>query len=444
MGRALAAEGRHALRRRVESAWMELGGPATVRDARALEDAQAFLDKLDGLENEQSLPAGSAFDALFVDLFAGPDPQATAQLQVMTVHRAKGLEFDAVILVGLGRARLERDPALLHWMEVAQPEDPQGLLIAPIKRTGSQPDALSGYVAARLKESEAYERARLLYVAATRAREELHLFGHVTFRLDRKEAELKLNNPERGSALSLLWPKLKPVFVSAFAGRDADTPRAMQPSPIDMPLRRIALSWTAPQPDVPVAMPAAPRMDDTPVRPEFDWATETIRHVGTVVHLELERWSELAQLPASADIEKSRARLARLLRANGVPRGMVPEALERVVRALRSTLADPRGRWIFDASHREARSELALSSQHQGEFISVKIDRTFVDAGGVRWVVDFKTSTHLGTGLEEFLDSEVLRYRPQLDRYAELVSAAGPQPVRRGLYFPLLGSWREW
>ena len=444
MARALAAEGRYSLRRRVESAWLELGGPSAVRDARALEDSQAFLDKLDAIENEQSLPAGNAFDALFVDLFAGPDPHASAQLQVMTVHRAKGLEFDAVILVGLGRSRLDRDPALLHWMEVAQPQDPPGLLIAPIKRTGSEPDALSTYVAARLKESESFERARLLYVAATRAREELHLFGHVTFRLDKKDGELKLNSPERGSALSLLWPKLKPVFTEAFAARDPQSPRPAPPSPIDVPLRRIALKWTAPQPDVAVAMQAAPRMDDVPVRPEFDWATETTRHVGTVVHLELERWSELPQLPTPADMEKSRDRLARLLRANGVPRAMVADALERVVGALQSTLGDPRGRWIFDVSHREARSELALSAQAQGEFVSVRIDRTFLDQAGVRWVVDFKTSTHLGAGLEEFLDSEVNRYRPQLERYAQFVRTAGPQPVRQGLYFPLLKSWREW
>jgi len=72
------------------------------------------------------------------------------------------------------------------------------------------------------------------------------------------------------------------------------------------------------------------------------------------------------------------------------------------------------------------------------------IDRAFVDAAGVRWIVDYKTSRHEGAGREEFLDREQERYRPQLERYAALMRKLGPEPVRLGLYFPLLGAWREW
>jgi hypothetical protein len=41
------------------------------------------------------------------------------------------------------------------------------------------------------------------------------------------------------------------------------------------------------------------------------------------------------------------------------------------------------------------------------------------------------------------MDREVERYRLQLARYARLLRAFGPQPVRCGLYFPLLAGWRE-
>jgi ATP-dependent exoDNAse (exonuclease V) beta subunit len=74
----------------------------------------------------------------------------------------------------------------------------------------------------------------------------------------------------------------------------------------------------------------------------------------------------------------------------------------------------------------------------------VVIDRTFIDASGVRWIVDYKTSRHEGAGLDAFLDSERERYRPQLERYATLMRKLAPEPVRLGLYFPLLGGWREW
>ncbi len=67
-----------------------------------------------------------------------------------------------------------------------------------------------------------------------------------------------------------------------------------------------------------------------------------------------------------------------------------------------------------------------------------------LSTAGVRWVIDYKTSQHLGSGIEQFLDREVERYRPQLQRYGQLARRLGPEPVRLGLYFPLMGAWREW
>jgi ATP-dependent helicase/nuclease subunit A len=70
------------------------------------------------------------------------------------------------------------------------------------------------------------------------------------------------------------------------------------------------------------------------------------------------------------------------------------------------------------------------------------LDRSFIDAG-IRWVVDYKTSQHQGSGVEQFLDREVERYRPQLQRYGRLAQKLGPEAVRLGLYFPLMRAWRE-
>ena len=109
-----------------------------------------------------------------------------------------------------------------------------------------------------------------------------------------------------------------------------------------------------------------------------------------------------------------------------------------------STLNDARGRWLFDPGHSDAHSEYALTGMRDGTPVHVVLDRSFVDAEGVRWIVDFKLSQHQGAGREAFLDSEQERYRPQLDAYAEVVRGLGTQPIRLGLYFPLLSGWREW
>ena len=71
-------------------------------------------------------------------------------------------------------------------------------------------------------------------------------------------------------------------------------------------------------------------------------------------------------------------------------------------------------------------------------------DRSFVDDQGVRWVIDYKTSRHVGGGLEEFLDREVERYRPQLQRYAQLAQETGAGTGASGFVLSLMRAWREW
>jgi ATP-dependent exoDNAse (exonuclease V) beta subunit len=77
-----------------------------------------------------------------------------------------------------------------------------------------------------------------------------------------------------------------------------------------------------------------------------------------------------------------------------------------------------------------------------GEAVRGLVDRTFIDAG-VRWIIDFKTSAHEGGRLESFHDEQQRRYRDQMERYARILTPLG-NPVRLGLYFPLLDEWREW
>jgi ATP-dependent exoDNAse (exonuclease V) beta subunit len=117
-------------------------------------------------------------------------------------------------------------------------------------------------------------------------------------------------------------------------------------------------------------------------------------------------------------------------------------AAERVAVALARALADRHGRFVL-ASHEEARSELRLTLRAGSTLEHIRLDRTFV-ADGERWIVDFKTSQHEGGSLSEFLDSEVVRYAPQLERYAAAVAATDSRRVQLALYFPLLGELRAW
>src|SRR5258706_10891958 len=108
---------RGTLREQVEACWLALGGPACVADRTELEDAEIYLDELERLEE-----AGSADPAVLAaaleKLYALPDLEAPERLQVMTIHKAKGLEFDTVIIPGLDRVPRQGDQPLFQWKEL--------------------------------------------------------------------------------------------------------------------------------------------------------------------------------------------------------------------------------------------------------------------------------------------------------------------------------------
>ncbi len=70
--------------------------------------------------------------------------------------------------------------------------------------------------------------------------------------------------------------------------------------------------------------------------------------------------------------------------------------------------------------------------------------RGLIDEHGIRWIIDYKTGSHLGGDPTAFIDNEQQRYQGQLERYAALMGGLEQRPIRLGLYFPLLTGWREW
>jgi ATP-dependent helicase/nuclease subunit A len=147
----------------------------------------------------------------------------------------------------------------------------------------------------------------------------------------------------------------------------------------------------------------------------------------------------------AARISQSRSIYAAALAERGLGPKDAGDAAAQVEQALLRLISDERGRWTL-APHEDAQSEYALSCVlDSGRVEHFKLDRTFVDEDGTRWIIDYKTARHEGSGLDAFLDSEQVRHKQQLDNYARVLRQLEPgRPIRVGLYFPLLGGWREW
>lgn len=441
---------RRPLRRLVEGAWIALGGPACAADPTDLADALAYLDLLEQLEKGADLAELDVLSERVEELFALPDVEATPRLQLMTIHKAKGLQFHTVIVPGLGRLPKHGEPPLLAWAERPNPRTREiDLLLAPIRESGKDPEPIFNFLMQYDGTKGHYEDGRVLYVAATRAIDRLHLLGHAN--VSEKNGAREISPPSRSSLLYHLWDTVRPEFDKALsgvaAGTNNNTPADVTVNPSPVLLSRLPLDWRLP------AIPASVAWDQAEAaieavevlpRVEFEWAREIIRHVGTVVHWVLQHIGRDGLENWNADrARKLRPTLARRLVEEGVPPAQLEAAVTRAEAALIRTLSDGRGRWILDQKHTDAHGEYALSGVVNGEFVSVILDRTFVDDDGVRWIIDYKASSHEGGGLDEFLDREQERYAAQLERYALLMGKMDARPIRLGLYFPLLGGWRD-
>jgi ATP-dependent exoDNAse (exonuclease V) beta subunit len=429
-----------ALREWLEGVWIALGGPACAETQTGLEDAEAFFDLLEEMDEGGVLDV-AAFEERIQNLYARPDSLAGDSLQVMSIHKAKGLQFDVVIVPGLGRRTRSDESRLMLWLERPRLRGAPDLLLAPIHATGAGADRTYEYLKLIEKRKSELETGRLLYVVATRAKRELHLLGHTAYEIKNGVAALK--PPESTSLLRRMWASAEPVFQEALShiATEAQSQTVAQARTPQV-IQRLVPEWRLPAPrrSLPTANPPAER---APAVVSFRWAGDTLRHTGSVVHQMLRRIAEDGADEWNRERIEGRAPAYRAaLAARGVPPEELAQAVEQVGRALTRILEDERGRWIL-ASRPDAACEYPLCGMVDGEIVSVRVDRTFVDADGVRWIVDYKTSTHQGAGLETFLDNERERYRSQLELYRRIFSAMKEGPVRAALYFPLLNGWRE-
>lgn len=443
---ALAHRRRLPLRLWVERTWRALGGPAAVETAGDLEDARAFFELLEGIDEAGDIDDVTELDERLSDLYARPDPAADPRLQVMTIHKAKGLEFDTVILPGLERGGRGEDQKLLMWMERPREDGTTDLLLAPVRAADTDRDRLYRYVAGLSKEKEALEQGRLLYVAATRARRRLHLIARLDV-AETDEGGVEPGSPKSGSMLALLWPVIAERFGEAFdahgpgpvTGRDGERPPPA--------IRRLARDWRPPAPGADIEWQAEPPTEpgETEGALVFDWASELARHVGTVVHRVLQYLADNGLAGRDDDwIEARRPVFRAMLAREAVPAEWLDEGVDRVCTAISRVLSDEDGRWILDGPHETAASEYGVAGRLDGRPVTAVMDRTFVDERGVRWIVDYKTGTHEGGDRAGFLESERERYREQLERYARLMSVMEDRPIRLGLYFPMLRELVDW
>ncbi len=421
-----------SLRCRVERAWFHLGGPAILPDPHAIDNIYRYLDVISKMEVAGSIPDVADLEAALDTEHVSSD--ISARLQVMTMHRAKGLQFDHVLLTGLGRVPRSREQSVLSWFDIPDEHGRSQKVISPVgPRAELDRDPVHSYIGKVETEKDKNELGRLLYVACTRARKSLHLLGNA------RVLQRGLR-PDPRSLLNLLWPMVEDHFESAFDPDAHHGIDGMDDGWLMPELTRFDPPWTTPEaPPVPVRREIGGATDDHS-RVQFYWVGEGARFAGTLVH----RWLQLAAAGRVDLCSEPRPQILqtseRWLHEAGIDADTAAPVVRRIDEALQGIIGDEKGRWLLEG---EGHAELALSGVLNNRIESVVLDRVRIDDDGTHWIVDYKTSSHEGGDLQEFLSAETDRYRPQLGKYAQLYRNYADVDIRCALYFPLLREFVE-
>jgi ATP-dependent exoDNAse (exonuclease V) beta subunit len=467
---AATQRGRLATAQWVERTWRSLGGDIYLKSDE-MANAHRYLQLLDEVEEQIGSPDLRLLKMRLKKLYAEARVSSGA-VDLMTIHGAKGLEWDVVIVPGLEKKARMSNRRLLTWNEIdLRDETAAHVVLAPIPGKGEESRALNDWLNSIEKAREAAERKRLFYVACTRAREELHLFAAPEAKTDGSAS------PMYGTLLSAAWPAAERHFTEEEVTSD-DLYRVLvmsngTASPIsanDELVGDIAAVAAKERPAMlerlPLSFSPATRFAETRKLTYGDIGIEAAenhferpegsfeaRIFGNAVHGFLELAAkQLAQGSGAEEMLKEiagwRQRISAVLRSDGVAIASVERLTSRVIVALENTLRDAEGRWILEA-RADASTEFALTSWVEARR-SLRLDRIFragttpLFAGdNCLWIVDYKTSTHGREGVEEFLASEREKYEPQMAAYARMMRETA-ENIRVGLYYPMLARLAWW
>jgi ATP-dependent helicase/nuclease subunit A len=458
----------------LERTWHALGAPLFL-DEESLANAVAFFDTLAQMPASCFGTLDESLNQRLEELYAEPDPSVSEScgVQLMTIHSAKGLEFEVVLVPQLHKLGKRDDSPLFQWLlrrRAGTTEDE--LLLAPIGYKHGDNPRLYDWVGQKSLRRLQQEEKRLLYVACSRAIHELHLFASIKLKQNGD-----LARPTKGSLLAAGWDGLERRIAGATQPAPASNvvmmPDASSPAGNGtvlslaaaaqrQVLRRLPAEWfhhaASESQHIPDKAIRTARPISEPAIEDFGFGSRLARVQGIVLHTLLER----AAAGASGDRPEWGRLTDALLRQHGLTPADTASARSAILEGIRNALSHEEGRWLLAARDSapgdHAWNERSWTSTKEGRMLRQRPDRVFFagDSPGAPgteylWIVDYKTaSLAAGGDRDSFLTGSREQYRSQLESYSKLFrklpamdDAAAEREHRLAIYHPML-PWLDW
>ncbi|MDG2501911.1 MAG: UvrD-helicase domain-containing protein [Porticoccaceae bacterium] len=428
--------GRKNLRDNLEQLWLALGGSNTLMASSDLDDIRAYLDLLEVWQVAGTVSDWNGFEQAVDKLYAAPAPQSGSQnsniIQIMTIHKSKGLEFDHVLLPGLTRGSGSDKKPLLRWREHIDEYNQMSLIMAPLGAHDEEDDSVYKYLKHEDAVATRLENTRVLYVAATRAIRNLYLFANL-----KPTKKHGWQAPGKTTLLAPIWQTIEAgISDGSYSIDQSDTDKEAQPRVSLTSMRRLPSGYAAQLNNANAMLLGTEQTQAISAGDNDADLSLRARLLGTVMHRTLKQVANegIDRWPAMRVQQLPTAWVAQLKELGILA---TDKELNALSDGLTAMLSDPRGQWILQ-SHPQAQCEQALGyhhreSNHAGTSV---IDRTFVDQG-IRWIIDYKFSKPAASETEQqFIARQSASYQAQLKHYAKLYLSLENNPVRCALYFP--------
>ncbi|BCE02210.1 UvrD-helicase domain-containing protein [Marinicellulosiphila megalodicopiae] len=440
----------------LEQTWYQLGG-AHLQNTQNQEAFDAYLNLLNSLEYNQvqSKPEilNNAVNALFAN------SSKPANIQLMTIHKSKGLQFDHVYLIQLQKSGMRDGKQLLLWEERFVGNQSQ-LLLAPIESSSDPKSASSQYkyIENIKKQKSEFELSRLLYVAATRAVQSLSLYGQSQFD-DEKEV---WSTPRSGTFFNLLWDTVKHDCIEIdehhkslglLKSKKAKPETQFELTDVQavVPKTQVVLvdDWESIQ--ITQKQPLLSFRQDISSLKEIDnhkynWPELTSNpfasSVGTFLHSCLEQMIIEGVLKYQSKDWEQRLPFYNIQLSNlGLSNQQIQRAISICKPLINNLLNSKHIHWIDQQPIKHCEYPISHHSNN-GQVRDYILDVFVVDDQNQAWVIDYKSSKMQEDQSEaEFIEAQKLSYQSQLDNYQFLVNKLGYSKVKKVLYLIQYDQW---
>lgn len=369
----------------IESVWRALGGDKTLLENNDFADEiETFFDCI----NDCSTPLSVNFtdlDKKIADLHiskSNNQQKAKRSIKLMTMHAAKGLGFECVILPNLNRPqKYDEKPFFINEEEV----------IAIKGNEYNEQKNLYDYLWEKEKIRIENEKIRLLYVSISRAKLECHMI--FTEDISKKE-----ENIEASSFLKFLWPVVKnEESINIFHEKNTDI-NTFIPK-----LRRLKLEYIASQNDTNEALPVQ--------EIKTDYFENIYTYTGTLIH-KFYKIIIKNQLDIDIILRERSEYFKQLLSMQSYSNNESKQAYQIILNSFKSLKDCEDGKWIYQL-HNEDRMEVEYHIKDSNKPRKIP-DRTFI-YDDARWIIDYKAVFS-----DKDLDLQAKEYLPQLDQYEKL------------------------